>query len=121
MKVLICGSRNWSARNPIERELRKLPAGSIIVHGAARGPDTIADELSGKLGFEVRRYPADWKVGRAAGPIRNSQMLEKEHRTDEPLDMVMAFTEDLENSKGTKDMVTKAKRGGVKRVVRFAD
>ena len=42
MKVLVCGSRKWLEQKPIERELRKLPPGTIVVHGACRGADNIA-------------------------------------------------------------------------------
>lgn len=46
-------------------------------------------------------YPALWnKYGKSAGPIRNQQML----------DIVYAFTYDLENSRGTRDMVLRARK-----------
>jgi hypothetical protein len=110
MKVLVCGSRDWFDRGPIERELRKLPPGAIIVHGAARGADTIAGVVATDLGFEVRRYPANWdKYGKAAGPIRNGEMLRMEHRLDEPIDKVLAFSKDFANSRGTKDMMRQAR------------
>lgn len=109
MKVLVCGSRDWFDWGPIERELAKLPPGTIIVHGGARGADTIAGEVARRLGFEVRRYPADWdRFGKGAGPIRNAQMLREEHRPSEPIDMVLAFSKNFAASRGTADMVRKA-------------
>ncbi len=42
------------------------------------------------------------------GPARNQRMLDE----GKP-QVVFAFTDDLKNSKGTKDMVTRAKRAGV--------
>jgi hypothetical protein len=114
MKVLVCGSRNWFDRGPIERELRKLPPGTIIVHGAAPGADSLADSVARCLGFEVRVYPAEWAThGRAAGPIRNSEMLTKEHRSDEPIDLVLAFAKDFSLARGTSDMMRKAREAGV--------
>ena len=108
MKVLVCGARDWKERGPIEREMRKLPPGTIIIHGKAPGADTIAGQVAMALGFPVRDYPADWdKHGKAAGPIRNSKMLQKEHRLDEPIDQGLAFHKDIEHSKGTWDMVKK--------------
>jgi hypothetical protein len=54
------------------------------------------------------RYPADWqKHGRAAGPIRNKQMLEE----GKP-DLVVAFSEQP-ITKGTQNMVDLAKAAGV--------
>lgn len=109
MKVLVTGDRNWTNREVIERELRKLPPGSIVVHGAARGADSIAGEIARRLGFEVRPYPADWDThGKAAGPMRNAEMLRREHLLHSPIEKVLAFHSDFENSRGTKDMVTKA-------------
>ena len=111
MKVLVCGSRFWVNQAPIERELRKLPAGTIIVHGACKGADNIAGYVGGLLGFEVRPYPADWgRYHRGAGNIRNQQMLDMEHPDSEGvrIDRVLAFHEDPALGKGTRDMVAKA-------------
>ena len=57
----------------------------------------------------VKEYPADWqKHGRAAGPIRNQQMLDE----GKP-DLVVAF----DGGRGTADMIARAEKAGV-RVVR---
>ena len=34
MRVIVCGSRTWNNREAIERELRKLPRDSVVIHGA---------------------------------------------------------------------------------------
>ena len=58
---------------------------------------------------DVRAFPAKWNEhGKAAGPIRNQQML-----TEGKPDLVIAFNDYLPNSKGTLDMVTRARRAGV--------
>lgn len=114
MKVLVCGSRKWLEQRPVERELRKLPPGTIIVQGACRGADNIAGYVGEILGFEVRPYPAAWeRLGRRAGIIRNQEMLDKEHREDEPIDKVLAFHEDLCVGSGTADMVRRAEEAGI--------
>ena len=114
MKVLVCGSRRWLAQGPIERELRKLPPGTVVVHGAAAGADNIAGYVAKDiLGFEVRAYPADWdRYKGGAGPIRNGQMLKREHpdADGEYIDKVLAFHEDPELGKGTRHMVALARR-----------
>ena len=108
MKVLICGSRHWTSREIIRKELEKFSPDTIVIEGETRGADTIAREEAEKLGFEVLKFPADWKnEGLAAGPKRNSRMLNE----GKP-DLVIAFHEDWEHSKGTRHMITIAKRTG---------
>lgn len=110
MKVLVCGDRNWYIFSTIRRELRKLPEGTIIIHGAARGADTCADIVAKSLGFTVKSYPAEWnKHGKAAGPIRNLQMLKE----NPDIALVLAFHSDIESSKGTKHMKKSAEKAGI--------
>jgi len=114
MRILVCGDRNWNLISPIRRELqaiaKELAYSSIVVlHGACRGADTIAGEVAEELGLQVQGYPADWeKHGRAAGPIRNAQML----REGKP-DLVLAFHTNMARSKGTKNMIEQANRAGI--------
>jgi hypothetical protein len=110
IKVLICGSRHWSDWHLIKSVLETLePESTVIIHGAAKGADTLAAILAVEMGFyQVKAYPTQWsKYGRAAGPIRNQQMLDEE----DP-EIVHAFSDDLYSSKGAKDMVRRAKKHG---------
>lgn len=104
MKVLVCGGREWSNWAVMQNRLATLPPDTVIVHGACRGADLMADWLAKyRLNFKVRPYPADWKAfGKGAGPIRNRKMYDAEKP-----DLVIAFHSDisLTTSKGTKDMV----------------
>ncbi len=105
MKVLVFGSRKWLEQSVVERELKSLPAGTIIVHGAAPGADNIGGYVAARLGFEVRAYPADWnKYKLGAGPVRNQQMLDEEHVPGEPIDLALCFHEDPNLGKGSADM-----------------
>lgn len=106
--ILITGSRYWTNEALIRAVLEQLPRGSIVVHGHnPRGADAIADRIAQELGLEVRRYPADWDThGKQAGPLRNQQMLD-EQQPDE----VHAFP--LPDSRGTWDMVRRARAAGV--------
>lgn len=107
MIILCCGDRNWTDIDTIRRTL-ELPPGTIIVHGDARGADRLSGVVAREREFEVRAYPADWnKHGKAAGPIRNREMF----NTEKP-ELVIAFHDDLANSKGTKDMVKYAESKG---------
>jgi hypothetical protein len=110
MRVLVCGDRNWRDMVAIERELRKLPQDTVIIHGAARGADTLGGFIADKLGFKVISFPADWKrYGRGGGVVRNQQMIDE----GKP-DLVLAFHENIAESRGTKDMVNRAKGVGIK-------
>lgn len=109
-RILACGDRRWTRASVITRALLEhVHAGDVVVHGAARGADTIAGELAaGMDGVTVEAYPADWKrYHRAAGPIRNQQML------DTGIDLVLAFHDDIASSRGTADMVRRAQRKGI--------
>ena len=127
MKVLVCGSRDWLNEPAVERELLKLPKGTIIVHGdCPTGADAIADKVARRLGFEVRPYPANWEgelaatgSSKAAGPKRNAKILREEHpdKAGKPFTFGLAFTEDLARSRGTKDMTERARKAGVRMIV----
>ncbi len=109
MKVLVTGSRAWTDIETVYERLSQLPSGSIVVHGACEGADTIAHAVAEQLGFTVRPYPARWKeLGKRAGPIRNQHMLVAEHLPHAPIELCLAFHDDLPNSRGTKDMVGRA-------------
>src|SRR5712664_925796 len=109
MRVLVCGDRRWSDRAAIERELNELPFDATIIHGGATGADTLAGEIATDWQMPVVVFPAEWeKHGKAAGPIRNSRML-----AEGKPDRVLAFHKFLPGSKGTADMVRKAKAAGV--------
>jgi hypothetical protein len=108
LKVLICGSRFYTDYKKILQYVRSLKD-AVIIAGGARGADTLAVKAARACGFPFREYPAQWeKYGRKAGPIRNQTMLDMEKP-----DIVAAFHEDIESSKGTKDMVTRARKSGV--------
>lgn len=116
LRVLICGSRWWkdvltTKEFRIETYVKALPPGSVIIHGDAPGADHVAKRMAIKYGHTETgsQFHANWsKYGDAAGPIRNQQMLD-EGRPDK----VAAFHKDIANSKGTKDMIARARKGGI--------
>lgn len=121
MKILVTGSRTWTDETIIIRELSKFPVGTIIVHGAARGADSLVDKVAKSFGHITRPYPVttnDWNtLGPRAGVLRNSAMLKQENpdKHGVGIDLCLAFTDDyLENSRGTNDMVKKAMQAGIK-------
>ncbi len=109
MRILVCGDREWTDETAIHRELMKYGHDTVVIQGECRGADLLAASVAEKLGMLVVRYPADWrKYGRAAGHIRNKQML-----LEGKPDLVMAFHPLLLCSKGTKNMVHQAKELGI--------
>lgn len=113
MVILVTGDRNWVNKTVIKIVLSTFndctfnDKNNVIVHGAARGADTLAGIVARELRMQVKEYPAKWSEhGKSAGPIRNKLMYDSEHP-----DIVIAFHNDLENSKGTKHMVGIAKKG----------
>ncbi len=113
MRVLVCGDRKWWDGKAILRELRRLPPPITVIEGEARGADTLARLVAENQGWPVLRFPARWDVyGKAAGPIRNKQMLDE----GKP-DLVLAFHDNIQESRGTKDMVMQATKRGIETLV----
>ena len=108
MRVLVCGGRQFAARDFIFMtldDLRRERGVVALMEGCARGADSIAGEWADARGVEHLTFPADWKaLKRKAGPIRNQQMLD-EGRPD----LVVAFP----GGKGTAHMSRIADEAGV--------
>ena len=109
MKVLVCGGRDYDNWSEIEYQLGTIHAETPIkqiIAGGAKGADTLAVLWAKGEHIPVREFFADWKKhGRAAGPIRNRQMLDM----GQP-DLVVAF----KGGKGTANMVSLAHSSGVR-------
>lgn len=110
--ILVTGDRAWDDKRAVENELSGYPTGTLIIHGNAAGADSLADMVAMQLGYMPVRVPYFGRGGRAGGPIRNQKMLDiliglrrSGYKT-----RVIAFHDDLDRSKGTKDMVQRAKR-----------
>ena len=104
MRVLVCGGRDFADEAHLFAVLDALHAAnpiSWIIHGAARGADSLAGRWAFRRDLSRKAYPADWAThGKAAGMIRNRLML-----TDGKPDLVVAFM----GGKGTADMVRLAR------------
>jgi hypothetical protein len=108
MRVLVTGGRVFDSRDLLIEAMDRLHEEcgiTTLIHGAAKGADTLAGGWAESRGIEVIACPADWRrYHRAAGPIRNKQML-VEHKPD----LVVAFP----GSTGTAHMVAIAEKAGV--------
>ncbi len=110
-RILICGDRLWTNGQLILHILTTIGVKNIevVIEGACRGADRLGGAASRQLGIPVLEFPANWtKFGKSAGPIRNRQML-----TEGKPNLVLAFHNNIKNSKGTKDMVNVMRAGGV--------
>lgn len=111
IRLLVSGSRSYmdyynfhEVMNRYARNLEKHDVEiKVVIHGCANGVDTMAGAWAAAWGIPVEEYPANWKdYGRAAGPIRNRQML-----TEGKPDLLIAWLE--QGSRGTKNMIDQAK------------
>jgi hypothetical protein len=129
LKALVCGGRHYGmvpdpmytpdkgaildmANFELRRDERQFMIAKldeidpdIIINGAAFGADLIARDWAISRRRGCWTFPADWdRYGKAAGPIRNKQMLE----WGRP-DIVIAFP----GGKGTRGMIALARAAGV--------
>ncbi len=122
-RILVTGSRDWTDWRVIDRAMSAafawlnyghatMPFRPVLVHGAARGADTIAAGLARLAHWDVEGYPADWdRHGKAAGPIRNAEMVAL------GADICLAFPFPRPPGKagtsGTEDCYTRALAAGI--------
>ena len=108
-RVLVTGGRDFSDFNLVVRIMDALdPKPGLIIHGAAKGADSLADRWARLRGVPVREFKCNWRPNgvfdRAAGFKRNSTMLDQGRP-----DRVVAFP----GGSGTADMVRIARKAGV--------
>jgi predicted Rossmann fold nucleotide-binding protein DprA/Smf involved in DNA uptake len=100
MKIAIVGSREWVDYDEVERYVGMLSTSDIVISGGARGVDTRAVEFAKRRGLVTIVLLPDWNThGKAAGVIRNAQIVEQS-------EVVLAFWDS--KSKGTLDTIRKA-------------
>lgn len=111
-KVLITGSREFDDMDAMIEAVRAEvidPVCTLIIHGAARGADTLADTLANRVpGLYAVKVPAAWdRDGKRAGHLRNSAMLDLEP------DVVLAFYKEGAANRGTQNCVDEATKRGI--------
>lgn len=108
MKVLVTGGRKFHKTDIVYGvldHLHKKHCVKELITGDAVGTDTLAAAWAFQRSVLLRECQADWKkYGLAAGPIRNSQMLNL-HKPD----VVVVFP----GGRGTNDMHAKARAAKV--------
>lgn len=105
MRVLVCGGCDFTDQKVVNYCLDRIHAEtpiSLIIHGAARGADTLGGQWALFQNIKIMTFPADWKrYGKSAGSIRNQQMLKESNP-----ELVVAFP----GGAGTAHMVSIARK-----------
>ncbi len=120
MRIVIAGSREFDdyelLKGTLNHILDEQTASVELVAGHAKGADLLAEKYARENGLPIHIIKPDWKAyGRAAGPIRNRQMLDYA-KEESPL--VVAFWDG--KSKGTRNTIETARSLGIAvEIVRF--
>lgn len=113
-RFAVTGGRDYTDRAVIADALAVLSVDRLLmVNGdCPTGADAIAKELWEERGGKVELHPADWnKHGKAAGPLRNQQMV------DSGLSAVIVF----DGGRGTADMRLRCIAAGIRIIDRRTD
>jgi hypothetical protein len=109
-RILVTGSRDWDDEETIYYALRDdvpfLDRQPVVVHGTAKGADSIADAAARALRYRVERHPANWQInGKRAGFIRNA------HMVNLGADICLAFIRN--GSRGASHTAALAEQAGI--------
>ena len=108
MRVAVVGSRfftDYDYMKSILDGINDRNGISVIISGGARGADSLGERYARENGIEFVLFAADWdKHGKAAGPIRNKQLIEE----GKP-DLVVAFNP----GKGTRNTISHAEQNNI--------
>ena len=119
LRLIVAGSRNFEDYQLLESSLDEFielhslgdpDPGVIIISGLAKGADLLGVQYAKKRGYQVEEFPANWKLGRSAGPKRNLEMAKSANAC-------IVFWDGV--SKGTANMIELAKRHQLKLLVVF--
>ena len=108
LRLLICGDRYWTEISIIKNILASIGPGNIdlVIEGGQRGADYLARCAAWSYEIPVLEIAAEWdRLGKFAGPIRNTKMLKVGKPTH-----IVAFHNSIGTSKGTKDMLEQGRR-----------
>ena len=96
-RVIIAGSRNFDNYKLIVETCNNiLPSYVEVVSGTARGADKLGEKYAEEKGYPIKKFPADWTLGKSAGYLRNKEMAK--YATE-----AIVFWDG--KSKGTKHMI----------------
>lgn len=117
VRIIVAGGRDFDNYALLKSELKEYITGLdivdlsqvIIISGTARGVDTLGEHFAYDYGIDIRRFPAKWdELGKSAGIIRNCEMA---NYAGQATGVLFAFWDG--KSRGTKHMITVAKKRGL--------
>ena len=117
LRLVIAGSRNFDDYDLLESTLNEFiefhsigdpDPGVLIISGLATGADLLGVEYANQKGYRVEKFPANWKLGRGAGPKRNLEMAKSANAC-------IVFWDGI--SRGTANMIELAKKHNLKMLV----
>jgi hypothetical protein len=114
MFLIIAGSRNFHHAPTLELAMQEFQLHpEVILHGAARGVDTLAQKYAEAHCISVVAFPAQWdRYGKSAGPIRNNLMAARG-------DALLALWDG--SSPGTRHMILAAAQRGLPIFIKLFD
>lgn len=108
MKTIIAGSRTITSSrllyDIIDAWHKTMPI-TEVVSGTAKGIDSLGEKWAEVHGIPIRQFRPNWDDGPKGGPERNQKMADY-------AECLIAFS--VNNSRGTADMIRKAKENGLK-------
>ena len=116
MRAIIAGKRDFTdkqfAFKTLDAIFKKTGMPDEIIEGGAKGADALGHAYAKERGIATKRFPAAWSLhGKAAGPIRNRQMAEYAHKSQDGKAMLIAFWDG--SSRGTANMIKTAEGMGI--------
>jgi hypothetical protein len=119
-RILITGSRDWADMTLIMWALSWAwksafnavdSSDMVLVSGACpTGADSMCAQIAHTWGWTIEQHPADWSLGKWAGPKRNQEMV------DAGAEICLAFIRN--NSRGATGTAAMAEAAGIP-TVRF--
>lgn len=103
MRVIVAGATTWADAEAIRRELVKLPARTVVVHGDAPGADALAGQVAAELRLGVEpmaKNQDDYaRYKRGAWKGLNERMLAS------GIELVLVFHPAIDASRGSKHLM----------------
>lgn len=110
MRIIVCGGRDFTDRAAVFAALDRLHGRrevTLLIHGAARGADLLAEAWAKEREVNYLGVPAKRaKSGKSAGPVRNAVMANLKPQAD----MLVAFP----GGSGAANMIESAETMGIK-------
>lgn len=117
-RIIVCGGRHFNDYACLESILDDVLADhnlgytevEVVSGGCPSGADALGELYAATHNIQCSRFPAEWdRFGKAAGPIRNSQMVNYAGESQKPI--VVAFSNST--TRGTNDTIKKANKLGI--------